>query len=153
MRRSTEEGRCSTALGNSRLTLFLIIAGCTVVYLFVLGDSGLLERARLQGEREALAKRLADAEEVHAGLLRLVGRYRRGELMDQEAHRAGFLAPGEKMLFVSDTADSPRMHGRAVQEGRGRISAITAARIVWIVLSGILVLLYFSRRRRPLEPQ
>lgn len=153
MRRSTEEGRCSTALGNSRLNLFLIIAGCAVVYLFVLGDSGLLERARLQGEREALAQRLADAEEVHAGLLRLVERYRHGELMGQEAHRAGFLAPGEKMLFVSDTADSPRAHRKAAQKGRERISPLTAARIVWIVASGILVLLYFTRRRRPLEPQ
>jgi cell division protein FtsB len=135
------------------LTLFLIIAGCAVVYLFVFGDSGLLERARLQREREALAQRLADAEEAHAGLLRLVERYRRGELMDQEAHRAGFLAPGEKMLFVSDTPDSPRARRKAAPELRKRGSAITAARIVWIVVSGILVLLYFTRRRRSLEPQ
>lgn len=140
-------------MGNSRLNLFLIIAGCAAVYLFVLSDSGLLERARLRRQREALAQRIGRAEERHNELQRLIERYRRGELMGEEAHRAGFLAPGEKMVFAPGAGDSQQDPRKVSQEKAERASMIGAARIIWLVASGILVLFYFTRRVRPLERQ
>jgi cell division protein FtsB len=133
---------------NSRLGLFLLLGALLVVYVFVFGESGILERMELRKNKARLAGRVHELGEENSRLRGLFARYRSGEFLDEEAGKAGYIKPGEKHLYFRnrDRGDGIRDDADAGKEGyRAEISHL---RVLWLVVSALVLVFYFARRSR-----
>jgi cell division protein FtsB len=140
---------CSTALASGdRITLIILAGFLCAVYFFVFGESGLIERSGLVRERENLQVRIERLGDENAVLQRLYEKHRSGRLLREEAHRAGFIENGEKVVFLR------QQEGAGAGEMNKQDTTVTGAietshlRILWIVVSMLALLYWFSRFAR-----
>ena len=84
---------------NNRYSLFFLLFVLTAVYSFVFSESGILERRRLDDDKDELNKRIEKLKEENVVLNDLHERYKDGEFNKEEALKAGYVKPGEKVLF------------------------------------------------------
>lgn len=146
------EGGCFTALGNGdRIGLILLAGFLGAVYFFVFGESGLLERSRLVREQEKLRQRIETLGEENAGLRGRYEKYKSGELLREEAHRAGYIENGARMVFLRSNDDAAVPDGKNADDSGGSFIEPSHLRILWIVVSMLALLFYFARRTRAEE--
>ncbi|MGV7928415.1 MAG: septum formation initiator family protein [Spirochaetota bacterium] len=133
---------------GDRITLIILAGFLCAVYFFVFGESGLIERSRLASERENLRVRIERLGDENAALQRLYEKHGSGRLLREEAHRAGFIENGERVVFLRP------LERTGAGEMNKRDTPVTGAietshlRILWIVVSMLALLYYFSRFAR-----
>ncbi len=138
---------------HDRLTLLILLAVLAVVYVFVFSSSGLLERIELKKHKAGLAGRIAELREENSRLRQTSSRYRNGDFMPEEAQKAGYVEPGTKLLFFNRgdaEAPSERPSGAGKEKYSPQISHL---RILWLVVSILVLFFYFVRRSRYREEQ
>jgi hypothetical protein len=135
-------------LRSNRFQLLLLGAVLFGVYCFVLGQSGLFERMRLEKERGLLAREIAFLESENVRARDLRDRYVRGEFTQKECEDSGYIIPGDRKLFFSGGSVHEKKAGNAKESAEG--VSIERLRIGWIVFSALVVGIFLVIRRRAL---
>ncbi|RPI91748.1 MAG: hypothetical protein EHM32_10225 [Spirochaetales bacterium] len=136
---------------NDRITLILLTGFLCAVYIFVFGESGLIERSRLVRERERLQVKIEALGDENAALLRLYEKHKSGRLLKEEAHRAGFIESGERVVFLGQREGTAAEQMSKTVTSDGSTIEISHLRILWIVVSMLALLYYFARGSRKEE--
>jgi cell division protein FtsB len=129
---------------NNRATLFIILSFCAAVYFFAFSESGFLERRELDKNRKLLAARIERLRDENTRLRNVYARYRNGEFLEQEAHKAGYAAPGERVVFFRDGGGAGEAKRKDSEKVESIISNVSHLRILWLVISALAVLFYFT---------
>jgi len=135
---------------NQRLKTFVIVFILSAIYVFVFGESGLLERLKLEENKQIVLGRIESLKSENKELKKLYGEYRSGRLTDADLLKSGFVKKGNRIVILKGVRD-----GELSPEEPGVSSAtpieISHYRIIWIVVSMLILLLYFSRQYRTEE--
>lgn len=126
-------------LENKRITLFFIGAFFFGVYCFVFGQSGILERMRLENERNLLLMSIQYKEIENAKLAAKVGQYRKGDFREIESSNAGFIHAGDVRLIIKNGSASHAEWYKGKDTSTEGFFTLERLRIGWVVLS-ILIL-------------
>ncbi len=100
---------------------------------------------RLESERKELMSGIQFLQRENKNLEELLNRHRQGEFIREEAQRAGFIKPGEDVLFVQGVSVPEEITDRQDSEVYG--VKIEYLRIFWLVLSSLVVLMYMFVRK------
>ncbi|HSV96524.1 MAG TPA: hypothetical protein VLM75_06250 [Spirochaetota bacterium] len=136
---------------GDRITFILLAGFLCAVYAFVFGESGLIERARFVRERESLQVRIEALGDENAALQRLYEKHKSGRLLREEAHRAGFIENGGKVVFFRHGDGTATGGMKKAETPDGRTIETSHLRILWIVVSMLALLYYFARGTRKEE--
>lgn len=128
-----------------KFSLFVLLFILFGIYCFIFSESGLLERMRLESERKELMSGIQFLQRENKNLEELLNRHRQGEFIREEAQRAGYIKPGEDVLFVRGVSIPEEIADRQDSEVYG--VKIEYLRIFWIVLSSLVVLMYMFVRK------
>jgi cell division protein FtsB len=137
---------------NNRIVLFLLGAFLFGIYCFVFGQSGILERMRLEREKEALVRDIAVLDRENGRLESLYERYSEGEHARIESENAGYIGAGEKKLVFKDSQSG---HDSTISTIFGSDSkkpnsffSIEYFRILWIIFSVLALGVCFAIMRK-----
>lgn len=137
--------------GNNRLKFFILVSFLILVYFFIFGESGLFERLELQKRREHLANRIGSLKQENADLEQLLSRYKNGEFLDEETAKAGFVEPGKKIVIFKKGEDQKPPEKKNRIEMNEYFSEPAHFRILWIVISLLMVLFYLTFKKKDKE--
>lgn len=122
--------------------MFLLIFFLSAVYIFVFSESGILERMNYRSKRALVEQRIEAMKTENTALSGELERLGRGSFTDIELYRAGLVRKDGKLLFLgSQTADRPAEES-AVPENRTGAFETHHMRILWVVLSVLILLVY-----------
>lgn len=138
---------------NNRVPLFIILSFCAAVYFFAFSESGFLERRELGKNRKQLEGRIERLRDENARLRNVYARYRNGEFLEQEAHKAGYTASGRRVVFFRDGGGTGEVKRKASEKVEMIISNVSHLRILWLVISALAVLFYFTGAARNRKEQ
>ncbi len=133
---------------KNRYSFFILIFVLFAIYLFVFGDSGILERRRLGKDKEELTSRINNLEEENNILQNKYKRYKDGEFYKEEAGKSGYINSGEKLLFFKGGEQEKKKS--IVKDDADEKYTVDVAhlRILWIVVSVMFMLIYFVVRSK-----
>jgi hypothetical protein len=132
--------------GNSGLVL--ILAFLVAMYVFVFGESGVLERYELRKSKARLAGRIEALKKQNGDLGALTDAGGRETLLREEALRTGYLHPGEKIVVFRDEERDDRRKQKAKGDTAEIPAALRHIRILWVAFSALVVLFYLARKNR-----
>lgn len=140
----TERGFFTTLKFDSK-GLFLLIFLLSGIYIFVFGDSGILERRSLSAEREYLAgMNSALAEENQK--FRDIMENHKNLLISSERNNFLYIKQGQK-LVVFDMVNSLKDQVPRHVEKKEKVVFIRNLRVIWLVMSLLCVIFYFMKMR------
>lgn len=126
----------------------MIIAGILLaVYCFLLSDSGLVARLRLVKEREDVQSRIQKLGAEKKQLSKLLERYRQGEFLKEEALKSGFIGNNERFLIFRGKGDNQEQSPFS-RESRPYEVELVHLKLLWVVLSLIILMFYIIRKKR-----
>ena len=131
---------------NNKAGILLLAAILFVVYCFVFGQSGILERMRFQKERLLLQNEIGDLQKENVRLNSLLADYSSGKLARFECENAGYLSPGSKAYYFANAPQKPLpLPAKKIAQ----LFSIDHLRIAWITVSCmVLAAFYLVMRRR-----
>lgn len=138
---------------NSKAGFILLAAVLFGIYCFVFGQSGVLERMRLQKEKLLLQGEISFLQKENAALTALLSGHSSGRLAKAECENAGYLSPGGRVYHFLNAPASDAGTGK---RKAAQLFSIEHLRIAWITLSalamaGFYLLVRRTRRRRAVE--
>jgi hypothetical protein len=136
---------------SDRIKFVVLLAVLSAVYVFVFGESGVLERASYLKKKEGLAAGIARLEAKKKELSAVYDAYRRGEQTDSDMMKSGYVIRGDRLLYLKGL-EGPHS-GETEQAGLlgPEKVEISHLRVIWIIVSSLLVLLYYTRAVRQKE--
>ena len=123
--------------------LLILLAG---IYIFVFGESGILERRRLSAERSYL-EGINSYIVRENGFLRDILEYHRNEISESERQNHFYLSSGEKLIAFDNSSNKNADIPRYVRD-REKAEFIKNLRIVWLIISVISLLFYFMKIKK-----
>jgi hypothetical protein len=133
---------------NNRFSIFLLGTLLFGIYCFVFGQSGILERMRLEKEKESLVREIAYLERDNGRLESLYNEYVKGSLTVAECETAGFLVHGSRFLFFKDKPHNIKDRSSVSSSADADTAfPIDYLRIVWILISITIISVYFIVQR------
>lgn len=133
---------------NGKYSFFLLVFILFAIYCFIFGDSGILERRRISGNKANLENRISELKEENSRLKDLRDKYGKGEYMDEEAAAAGYIREGEKVLFFKAADEKKKQVTVKKEAGDGAYISAAHLRILWVVFSMMFILIYFILRNK-----
>ncbi|MCP4137985.1 MAG: hypothetical protein GY754_43885 [bacterium] len=125
---------------------FALVFALFGIYLFIFSESGILKRKKLERNSLVLQQRIAALNKYKAELESVHQRLVNGEYREYDILKSGFLPAGERAVFFQGMESR---HGTVQKTGKGDESytlELAQLRILWIVLSILILLFYFTRR-------
>lgn len=132
---------------NKGLSSLIIASILLVLYCFLLSDSGLVARIQLDNDREHVQTRIQNLGEQRKELTKLMGQYRRGEFLREEALKSGYISSNERFLIFKG-ADNDLSKSHAPRESQAYDIELVHLKILWIILSLIILMFYIIRKKR-----
>lgn len=123
--------------------LLILLAG---IYIFVFGESGILERRRLSAERSYL-EGINSYIARENGFLRDILEYHRNEISESERRNHFYLSSGEKIIAFENSSNKNSDIPRYVRD-REKAEFIKNLRIVWFIISVLSLLFYFMKIKK-----
>lgn len=136
------------ANNKGRFSLLIMLFILFGIYCFIFGESGWLERMKLIKSKEQINERINRLEDENRELTELYKRYESGSSLKEEAVKAGYINEGEKLLFFKGIEVEVKKSNNRLDKNEGYNIDIDHFRILWIVISTMAILFYFSRRSR-----
>ncbi len=135
---------------NRYLIAFLLVLLLSSVYVFVFSKSGLLERYMLVSREAELVKKNDDLKKENLSLRKKLNEFVSGSVDQKDFSTYGALKPGSKVVIVKGVNDS-RPPGVEPQDHEEKELPLTHMRIIWVVVSLLVLFLYFNRIYRTVE--
>ncbi len=132
---------------NRYFIAFLLILLLSCIYVFVFGESGLLERYMLESRKNQLLEKNRALAKDNQGLEKKLRRLAAGHAEESDLAGAGFVRQGGKILVIEGGKKREKEIPSVPAESSEKLP-VAHLRIIWIVLSLLLLLLYFSRAYR-----
>lgn len=130
---------------NNRISLLAILAVLFSIYCFVLGDSGIVQRMRLEDEKLLIAGRIAHLEETQKKLQGLYETYKSGKSSHDDAIKAGFIGAGERIIIMRN------MPPKIAESRPGQTQRLSVElrhlRILWVLVSVTVIALYILKKK------
>ncbi len=146
-------GEFSITLHRNRyLIAFLLILLLSSIYVFVFGESGLLERYMLEGKKNQLLQKNEALKKINRGLRKKLQAHADGRVEEADFANAGIVQKGGKVLILKGI-EKENSDMAAVPERTTGAFPLEHIRIIWIVVSLLILLLYFSRIYRSPESE
>ena len=131
---------------TNKLFLIILVLALFSVYCFVFGDSGLIMRVHLEDKKDSLERRIENLKVENEQLRGVWKRYRNGDYLVTESLKAGLIAPDEKVLYVRGLEEK-EFSRSTVTAGSDEMDILTL-RIIWWIISVLVVLFYIMWSRR-----
>lgn len=131
---------------RDNLILVGIFFFLTGVYIFVFSESGVLERIKFDEKRSEIISRIESLKEDNRKLEAASGGSGSDRISDEDLARYGYIKKGSKLIFnkISPERTAEKFPSGGDDE-RGGIE-ISHLRIIWIVISSLIVLLLIGSR-------
>jgi len=133
--------------GKNRFTLIVLLCVLSGVYLFVFSDSGLLERMNLERKNRELLANIGKLRGEKSSLEESLRSYEAGRVPDRDVLNAGMVGGGDRLVFLDDRGQKTAMETRKEKKRETFSIDIIHYRILWVVLSILVLLFYFSRKK------
>ncbi len=134
---------------NNRIITFFLIFTLSAVYVFIFGETGLIERLNLSRKADGFEIDIQELRLQNGSLSRELSRLKAGMYFDSELAGAGFVLAGSRLAVFEDEQYPPENENEVVLETS--INTLHL-RIIWIVFSAIVVLLFLIRNPVRDEP-
>lgn len=135
---------------NRYLVTFLLVLLLSSVYVFVFSKSGLLERYMLESRETELFKKNEALKKENRSLRKELDSAASGRVGQKDFSTFGALKPGSKVVIVKGVKDAPHT-GVEPQDHEEKELPLTHMRIIWVVVSLLILFLYFNRISRTVE--
>jgi hypothetical protein len=138
-------------LANNRISFLVILAVLFSIYCFVLGESGIVQRMRLEDEKLLIAGRIARLEATQKKLQGLYETYKSGKSSRDDAIKAGFIGAGERIIILRNMPQENTATDRRPTPAQRFSVELRHLRILWVLVSLTVVALYFlkTKERNP----
>ena len=140
-------------MGNQRYrwAIFIVVFALSAVYFFIFSESGLLERKNLEKDKKDIVVKIDALKSENKRLQSRLNNYRKGEYPKEDILKSSYVKPGEKVVFFHGLDDG--VPGKAGKKGTeaGFSVPLIYLRIVWAVISSIVVLLVVLYGRKHKE--
>ena len=124
--------------------LILFLSG---MYVFIFGESGLLERQSLSLQKQTLMGQIKTLKEENLLLKEQLKEYRQGKLSPDDAKNSGLMNPQSRLLILKGVQEKEKLPPEPELQGDAASpSHIQHLRVIWIVVSMLILLVYFSRK-------
>lgn len=127
------------------ILLFVLLFVLFGVYMFVFSESGILERREVKKKNEKLSNQIKDLKLKNIELSHLYNKYKDGLVADKDLLMWGYLPFDKSLIFVDNSNRLLHKNEKKYETKKSKIE-ITHLRIIWVVLSVLIILLYFSKR-------
>jgi cell division protein FtsB len=140
-------------LGNQRYwwAVFIAAFALSAVYFFVFSGSGLIERKILEKEKKDIVVKIDALKSENARLQRILNGYRKGEYPKEDILKSSYVKPGEKVIFFHGLDDNVTGAADKKAAGRGFSVPLVYVRILWVVISSVVVFLIVLYGRKHKE--
>ena len=133
---------------NNRYSFPLLLFILFGIYCFVFGESGILERMRLQKDKEQLNSRIESLKKEGVNLRSVYKGYQKGDYNKKEAAKAGYIDIGGKTLFFKGRVEDKEKEIEQSDVLKKYTVDAAHLRILWLVVSVMIILIYYARRSR-----
>jgi hypothetical protein len=143
---------------SNKAGLIILISVLFGIYCFVFGQSGILERMHLHTIKDKIDSQIERLESENDALFSTYLQYKKGKYLKQESELSGFIAEGEKVIIFKSSVKSQNK-----RDGESQQSLLTSIeneqtqtsqlRILWIILSFIVIFLYVIKNQSKVEKQ
>lgn len=135
---------------RNRYSLLLLLFVLFGIYSFIFGDSGLLERLRIHDEQERVTERIHNLNRENKLLSDeyrdILDNNTRNSVLKKEAARSGYIENDDRLLFFKrSTAEEKKSENNPEKKEEFSVD-ITHLRILWLVASVMIILIYFGRK-------
>lgn len=124
---------------SKKISLILLGAFFFSIYCFVFGQSGIIERTRLEREKEALSREIRNLERENRRLETVYAEYSSERMKVSECEKAGYISSGEKILFFTGMKKSSAAGAFSGMKNKINIDTL---RVIWISLSIVIIGVY-----------
>lgn len=136
---------------QNSFTAILLIFFLSGVYLFIFGESGILERISLEHKQVSLMQRILELKNEQAELQEKLTRYQDGYRPESDITDAGLISPGNKILNVEIKSDNTCVEEKKITKDNSFEISRLHFRIIWIIVSAVILILFFTKRMMPKE--
>ena len=126
---------------TSTYILIFVLFG---IYVFIFSGSGVLERTKFLSENEKIEKRIHTLTEKNLYLKEVVKKYKAGFLSPDDIHKSGYRERGESLLTIQNPDIEKKKKYVNVKKKKESFFSIQHLRIIWIVISAVIVLLHYK---------
>jgi len=122
----------------------MILSG---IYLFVFGESGLLERIEFEKKSGALVAKINLLKKENARLFELYKKYQNGYQSPDDIMLSGYMETGSKFLIFHGAESAGKASVPVLSDESLKIEN-RHLRVLWILISAAVVFLYFYMASR-----
>ncbi len=133
---------------KNKVRFFIIIGILFGIYCFVFGQSGLLERIRLQNEKIALTEKIKILQKENIDLYNRYTQYQKGQHSQHEAENSGFVFPGSGIIFFKSINKKTTYQSENTKTVRSNQIEIDHFRVIWVTISFFIILFYIIIQQR-----
>lgn len=121
------------------------------VYCFVFGDNGVLERTWLVQAKDAIKNSIARLTQENSSLQKdysiISNNHTNDNFYKEEASKSGYISKGEKYIFFKSSEKKEILNSNSAPKEDYPVN-IAHIRILWIIISIIVLFLYFWKKNR-----
>lgn len=137
---------------KNRSGILLLVFILFSIYCFIFGDSGILERNQLLKSKNEIKNNIAELNKENSSLQKeysvISNSQTNNNFFKKEASKSGFIKSGEKYIFFKNGDKSEKIKKEVFNKEEKYPVQISHLRILWIVISIIVTLMYFWKKSR-----
>jgi hypothetical protein len=131
---------------KDRFRTFLLVFFLFSIYIFVFSESGILERNRLKNKFDLLDNRIALLKQESSELQKQYEKYSASQYSDIDIVRSGYIDNRAEILIFKNS-DREESDGEFFIPGDILNFNLNHLRIIWIIISSMIIIIYFTKYR------
>jgi hypothetical protein len=126
--------------------LYLIAAAFFLsgVYVFIFSESGILERRNLDLKKQRLVSVMSELKTENRELEAIYKEYLSGSIPDNDFQKSGYTGRGDRLLFFKEGVEKENNAKPVTSSDDNRVN-LGHMRLVWLILSALIMIFLFSR--------
>jgi len=134
-------------LANRKLTLFILVLFLSGIYIFVFSENGFLERINFNEHKVKVLNRISEQRKVNTQLKNdLIRSSQEGS--SKVLKSSGFIKKGDSILVVKNKGSLKRKIENKKELAEGFTIKLLYIRIIWIIISLLVLFLFLSAGKK-----
>ena len=131
---------------KDRFKTFLLFFSLFSIYIFVFSESGILERNRLKNKFDLLDNRIVLLKQKNSELQNIYEKYSSSKYSDIDIVRSGYIYSQAEIFIFTDNTEDEQEKEYVINRNMLNFN-LNHLRIIWIIISAMIVVIYFSKNR------